>query len=118
MSSVRAGFYTSLKSKKRIDALFKTGRKSFGQFLMLRFAPKEDKTPPLEVVFAVSRKLGDAHRRNLIKRRLREALYLLMKEKIANPVRFDLAILPKPEVGDIDFELLKRDLGAALRKVK
>lgn len=85
---------------------------------MLRFAAKETSTPPLEVVFAVSKKLGDAHRRNLIKRRLREALFLLMKEKRVSAAGFDVAIIPKKEVGDVNFDTLTQDLGAALKRLK
>ena len=113
----RSHYFTSLKLKKRIDDLFKSGGKAFGKSLMLRFKRSTEIDPPFQVVFAVSRKLGDAHVRNRIKRRQREALFSLLKENKVKQAGFDLAVIPKKEVVDIDFSVLVADLQSALRRL-
>ncbi|HMV35670.1 MAG TPA: ribonuclease P protein component [Turneriella sp.] len=113
----RSRYFTSLKLKNRIDHLFKNGRKSFGRYLMLRFDNTTDTNPPLRVVFAVSSRLGPATVRNRIKRRLREALFLTLKEGRSNPAGFDIAIVPRKEVAELDFSELCDDLRQALRRM-
>lgn len=113
----RSHYFTSLKLKKRIDHLFKSGGKAFGKNLMLRFERSTQINPPFQVVFAVSRKLGGAPVRNRIKRRLREALFLLLKEGKVKQTGFELAIIPKKEVVDLDFSELAADLQSALKRL-
>ncbi len=84
---------------------------------MLRFDNTTDSVPPLRVVFAVSSRLGPATVRNRIKRRLREALFLTLKEGRANPAGFDIAIVPRKEVAELDFSELCADLRQALRRL-
>lgn len=113
----RSHYYIPLKSKRRIEALFKDGRKVFGRYHMLRFMPVTETLPPFRVVFAVSNKIGTATRRNRVKRRLREALYLILKQ---NPVEcrgFDLAILPRAEILELPFGELMKDLQSTLRRL-
>lgn len=100
-----------------MDHLFKSGGKAFGKSLMLRFDRSKEVDPSFQVVFAVSRKLGDAHVRNRIKRRLREALFHLLKQKTVKQSGFELAIIPKKEVADIEFSDLVADLQSALKRL-
>ena len=74
-------------------------------------------TPPFYVVFAVSTRLGDAHVRNRIKRRLREALHALLKTGGVKRSGFDLAIIPKKETADLPFADLCHDLEMALKRL-
>ncbi len=120
IKKARAQYFLSLKSKKSIGSLFKTGGKVFAKKLMLRFNRSDLRTqadPPFHVVFAVSAKLGDAHVRNRIKRRLREALHEIMKSGAVKQVGFDLAIIPKKETADADFGDLCADLKMALQRL-
>ena len=55
--------------------------------------------------------------RNRIKRRLREALFLLLKEGKVKQTGFELAIIPKKEVADLDFSELAADLQSALKRL-
>lgn len=117
-NSKRSQYFTSLKSKKRIAELFTKGGKAFGKSLMVRYARSEAAKPPLSVVFAVSKKTGDAPLRNRIKRRLREALFAIMKASEVKSVGFDIAIIPKKEVADLDFAALCDELRVALKKLR
>lgn len=85
---------------------------------MIRYARSEIQNPPFSVVFAVSKKTGDAPLRNRIKRRLREALFAIMKAGEVKPAGFDLAIIPKKEVADLDFAKLCDELRVALKKLR
>lgn len=85
---------------------------------MLRFNPAPETEPPFQVVFAVSVRLGDAHVRNRIKRRLREALFATLKKGTVKKSGFDLAILPKKETADLPFQELCAELEMALRRLK
>ena len=117
ISVKRSRYFTSLKLKNRIDHLFKNGQKVFGRYLMLRCDSSADAQAPLRAVFAVSSRLGSATVRNRIKRRLREALFLVLKEGRTNASGFDLAIVPRKEVAELDFAELCNDLRQVLRRV-
>lgn len=117
VSPKRSRYFTSLKLKTRIDSLFKSGGKVFGRTLMLRFDRSKNIHPPFQVVFAVSNRLGAAHVRNRIKRRLREALFTVLKDGAVKQQGFELAIVPKKEVADSDFAQLCDDLRQALRRL-
>ncbi len=110
----RSQYFISLKAKKRINHLFSRGGKVFGRNLMLRFERSNAVNPPFQIVFAVSSRLGDAHVRNRIKRRLREAMFAILKEGVLKPRGFELAVIPKKEVVDLAFADLIADLRAAL----
>jgi ribonuclease P protein component len=117
IKKARAQYFLSLKSKKAIGSVFKTGGKVFAKMLMLRFNRSSESNPPFQVVFAVSAKLGDAHVRNRIKRRLREALHEVLKTGTVKQAGFDLAIIPKKETADADFGNLCADLKMALGRL-
>lgn len=116
-SKQRSRFYTTLKLKKQIDLLFQKGGKIFGRYLMLRFERSAAVEPPFRVVFAVSGKLGDAHVRNRIKRRLREAMLHIVRDGQLQQRGFNLAILPKKEVAAIAYADLVADLQSALMRL-
>ena len=84
---------------------------------MLRFERSEILNPPFQIVFAVSSRMGDAHVRNRIKRRLREAMFAILKEGALKQRGFELAVIPKKEVADIDFAELITDLRMALQRL-
>lgn len=113
----RSHYFTSLKARKRIDHLFKNGGKTFGKNLMLRFERSNAADPPFQIVFAVSSRMGNAHVRNRIKRRLREAMFAILKEGALKQRGFELAVIPKKEVADLPFAELITDLRTALLRL-
>lgn len=84
---------------------------------MLRYNRSSGVHPPFFAVFAVASRLGAAHQRNRIKRRLREALHAVLRAGHIRQAGFEIAIIPKKETADLDFGKLCDDLQAALRKL-
>ncbi|MCS6972267.1 MAG: ribonuclease P protein component [Leptospiraceae bacterium] len=114
----RAQYFVSLKSQKRIDELFTKGQKRYGRTLLLRILPNQAHELPPQVVFAVAKKLGPPTVRNRIKRRLREALFTVLKSAQPPMVGVDMALVPRREVADCDFGQLCRELESLLRQKK
>jgi ribonuclease P protein component len=84
--------------------------------LMLRYLPTIAGRPRFHVVLAVGRKLGKAHDRNRIKRRLRESLLQILKNRPADGQSFDIAIIPKQAVLHAEYLDLVSDLKSILNK--
>ena len=62
-----------LKKRYQFNYTYKVGSHFFGKFMMIYVT--SSKTKNLKVGFAVTKKIGHATKRNLIKRRLREIVY-------------------------------------------
>lgn len=62
--------------------------------------------------FSISKKVGKAHERNLLKRRLREIVRLNYK----NLNGVDIVIIPKKHITDYDYIRLKKTLGHVFNK--
>lgn len=62
-----------LKKRYQFNYTYKVGSHFFGHFMTIYVTPS--KTKNLKVGFAVTKKIGHAYKRNLIKRRLREIVY-------------------------------------------
>ena len=76
MGEKRYGFSEKyrLKSKKRIDRLFRFGKRESCGYLRFRYLPSEQRY--LKVVITVSKRVGSSPKRNRLKRLIREALRL------------------------------------------
>lgn len=67
-----------LTKRKEFGYIYKKGKSVYSKHLMLVFVPTKLKN--IRVGFSVSKKVGKAHTRNLIKRRLRAIIQELIKQ--------------------------------------
>ncbi|MDZ4722586.1 MAG: ribonuclease P protein component [candidate division Zixibacteria bacterium] len=100
----------SLKSRLEIDSLFKTGTRIHGTFHTLIWQPSEQ----FSYGVFVSRRLGNAVKRNRVKRLFREALRL-NRHSLTQPGRMGLII--KSETVQADFSRISQDLVSAIDRV-
>jgi ribonuclease P protein component len=99
------------------------GRAGYAKYLVVRWLP--DQKGCIHVGIIVSKKVGKAVQRNLVRRRLREALLAILAErplqeraKFKQEASFDLLIVAKPEASQASFILLKASLRQALEHGK
>lgn len=112
--------FESLKSRREFLAVARTGRRSVRPGLILQAGtkhvegPRALKTIP-QIGFTVSRKVGNAVERNLVKRRFRALARLVMAEK-ADPAR-DYVLVGRKTAVKRPFGLLQKDLERALVEI-
>jgi len=105
--------YQSLRKKKEIEELFKTGRGKKSGFLLLKFMPRADGETKVAVI--VSKKISKlAVVRNRNKRKIRAALQ--MTEFKAG---FSYAVIVLQDIGEVSQQEVEKDVAmlmAAKRK--
>lgn len=109
-----------LRLRKRADFLaLRNGEKRRGPFFLLesksRDLPEAIKSTTLpRVGFTVTRKNGNAVKRNRIKRRLREAFRLSLKRDIAAGT--DYVIIARPDALEASFDRLTGEMERRFRQ--
>jgi len=102
-----------LKQRAEFLRVASKGRKAAVHGLVLQVLPRGDDAPA-RVGFTVTKKVGNAVVRNRTKRRLREAVRLLLREE---PVQgMDLVLIGRDATRGRPFALLVDDLRRALAK--
>ena len=109
----RSGEFEALRRGKGVTV-------SFGRLRGIARAGGEDASPSLRFGLIVPKKLGNAPRRNRMKRRLREGLRLARLSGRLDPQRFsagigaDIGIFPAATVLNMEFEALSLALCAGV----
>jgi ribonuclease P protein component len=102
-----------LTSSAGFASTVRSGRRAGTRTLVLHLGSDHDGVDP-RVGFVVSRSVGKAVTRNLVKRRLRSAA----RERLsALPVSSVLVVRALPAAADASFAALSSDFDAALRRV-
>jgi len=107
-----------LSRSRDFDAVYRQGRSASSRFLVLYWFPQEEPADP-RFGFSVPRSVGDAVRRNRIKRQLRE----LWRARLANvPPGHDYVLIARPGLSDAvetnGFEWLGERVDEVLGHVK
>lgn len=101
-----------LIKKKDFEIVFKKGRGHNGDFLFLKIL--KNNLSYSRFGFVVSQKISKkATIRNKIKRRLREIIKL---KKLEIKKGFDVILVAKPKISQIDFKTLKDELDKLFQK--
>ena len=96
------------------ERVYRTGRRHFAAHITVFSLPRETGTGP-RVGFTVSRALGGAVERNRIRRRLREAVRLNLKNL---HTAVDVVINPKKSAISADFAQLVMEVTEAFQKIE
>lgn len=93
-----------LKKRYQFSYVYKQGTKFYGKTMMLYI--HQSKTKNIKVGFAVSKKIGHAFKRNLIRRRLREIAY---SEILNLKQNYNIIIVAKDNIEEFSFADIKSD---------
>lgn len=101
----------SLRKKKDFDSVYKSGQRWHNPYFILFY--KDFDTNKKRLGLSVSKKIGNATCRNLVKRRLR-SIYRDTFKSIKNG---DMIILAKNGIDGVAFKKLKKDYFYALKRL-
>ena len=94
-----------LKKRKEFAYLYNNGTAKHTNHLTLVFL--QTKHRPLKIGFSISKKIGKAHSRNLIKRRLRA----IVRDCVNNlPDNYNIVFIAKAGVLDLTFSDLREEI--------
>ncbi len=102
-----------LLQKRDFERVLREGRKQVRPSLVVYCHPRPD-TGPTRLGLTVSRRVGKAHTRNLIKRRLREAFRLAQPRLHGG---FDIIAIARHNAGATDYHELRKQLKSALGRL-
>ena len=102
-----------LKRRGEFVAVQTRGRRWRGHGLVLLALPSD--TPPARIGLTISRRVGHAVCRNLIRRRLRQ---IVRMQLLALPTAHDCVIIALPGAKEMDFWQLQADLVALLGRAR
>ncbi len=103
--------YSTLKRKNDFSRLYRnsTSAKGRGAVILVR----QNRTGATRIGFSVSKKIGNAVKRNRARRRLREAVYKY-NDRIKKG--FDIVFVARTSDREMPFEKLVRDVGILFDK--
>lgn len=93
-----------LKKRYQFNYVYKQGVKYSGKSIAVYVLPS--KTKKIKIGFAVTKKIGHAVKRNLIRRRLREIVYFEIPEMKQN---YNLIIVAKDDIESFSFLEIKNE---------
>ena len=100
-----------LTKRKEFGYIYKKGEAKHTNNLTLLYTPTYLKT--FKVGFSISKKVGKAYQRNLVKRRLREAFKTMMNNV---DVKYNYVIIAKPTILDQSYQNIKQELFQLFKK--
>lgn len=94
-----------LKKRKEFAYLYNNGKAKHSSHLTIVYLPTKNR--PLKIGFSISKKIGKAHTRNLIKRRLR----VIMRDIVPGlKNNYNVVIIAKVGIDSVSFSQLKEQL--------
>ena len=102
-----------INKQKEIDKLFKKGMSVYGDLLRVRYLLTEGEET--RSIFVVSKKFGNAVKRNRIRRRIKEAW---RKLSVRIKKGLDLAFIPKERIGESKTGEIEKDMERIFKREK
>lgn len=102
-----------LKKRKEFAYLYNNGQAKHTTHLTLVYLPTKNRK--LKIGFSISKKIGKAHLRNLIKRRLRVVVGEIVHKL---PDNYNMVFIAKGGVQELTFSQLKLEVASIVDKTK
>jgi ribonuclease P protein component len=102
-----------LKKRYQFSYVYKAGQHFSGRAMVLYATTS--KTKDIKVGFAVTKKIGHATKRNLVRRRLRE----IVKKQLPNlKQNYNIIVVAKDGITDFEFSYLESEFVGLLKKAE
>ena len=107
----------ALSKNEEFRKLLKSRKKS-NKYVVIFFGHLDNKTQSkLNISFVTKKKIGNAVKRNKIKRRLRNIMYEALK-KISINLKYSYLVIAKPTMLNNEFKIIKETLFQDFEKIK
>ncbi|MCP5322681.1 MAG: ribonuclease P protein component [Candidatus Paracaedibacteraceae bacterium] len=106
-------FYT-LKKRKEFLAVSKAGQRFYGEHFLVQTLQNKELSGIFRVGYVVTRKTGNAVKRNKAKRRLRSLVY---QEQDKFVLQYDYVFVARNSLWSVEFDVLQRDFINVLKKI-
>ncbi len=100
-----------LKKKYQFNYVYKVGKTCHGRFILLVFSPSKNKN--VKVGISVSKKVGNAVKRNRARRIIREGITPYLEKMEPN---FNVIVVAKPSIDGLKMPEVRADILATLSK--
>lgn len=111
----RFGRASRLRSPEEFQHVRRSGKRRQGRFITLHFARNADPDAPSRAGFSVSKRVGDAVQRNLVKRRLRE----VVRRRLWNVAPgWDMILAARPEAATAVYGALRDEVDGLLGQAR
>jgi len=101
-----------IKKTSEIDAIFNQKKRVSGKYFNIFYQLSENDS--FRFAISIGKKYGNAVKRNLMKRRIRE---IIRKSKdVIKP--FDFVVVVKPDSSELNFETVKKEMLKLLTRAK
>ncbi len=102
-----------LKKRYQFNYVYKAGEHFSGKAMVLYTTPS--KTKNIKVGFAVTKKIGHATKRNLVRRRLRE----IVKKQLPNlKQNYNIIVVAKEGITEFGFSFLENEFVSLIKKAE
>lgn len=106
--------FCTLKKRSEFIKISKLGERFYGDHLMVQALPNSQLSSIFRVGYVVTRKTGNAVKRNKAKRRLRAMVYASRK---LFATQCDYVFIARDSLWSVKFEILQRDFCNVLKKM-
>ena len=100
-----------LKKRKEFAYLYNNGSAKHSAHITIVYLPTKNR--PLKVGFSVGKKIGKAHIRNLVKRRMRACVREFITRMVDN---YNVVFICKNGIESVDFDTIKKEVDFLIAK--
>lgn len=111
---MKKSLFCTLKKRKEFLAVSKAGQRFYGEHFLVQTLPNKELSGIFRVGYVVTRKTGNAVKRNKAKRRLRSLVYQAQNNFA---LQCDYVFVARNSLWSVKFDVLQRDFINVLKKM-